>query len=239
MSKPSPPKEPSLRERLTFNREFWPIFFTAIALETNRLGITGETPWTVKWAYRVYAVIVFLIVAVLPTWDGESTIFFGALLALAAAWLVAVPQATPDLSEDDLRLVERGIRRIGSNLRKVQEHRATKLFDVGEADTKGLEELPGLLAGATRPAMLHVMYHRALAAAILGALAILGLLIGPWVSHFHVGYWSPISLLFGLAVPDAVLLLLTLIVPVMLQLYLTSLRFEETHPNPPDEPPQP
>lgn len=239
MSSPTPPNEPSLRERLTFNRELWPILLTAIALETNRLGITGDTSWTVKWAYRLYFVAVFLIVAVLPTWDGESTIFFGALLALAAAWLVAVPQATPELSAEDLKLVERGIRRIGSNLREVQESRGKQLFDFGEADTKGLEELPSLLAGAAKPAMLHVMYHRALAAAILGAIAILGLLIGPWVSHFHVSYWSPISLLFGLAVPDALLLLSTLIIPVMLQLYLTSLRFVETHPNPADEPPQP
>src|SRR5712692_8534620 len=91
--------------------------------------------------------------------------------------------------------------------------------------------------GATTNAPCHV--SQSTAAAILGAIAILGLLIGPWVIHLHLGYWSPISLLFGLAVPDAVLLLITLIVPVMLQLYLTSLRFDETHPNPPDEPPQP
>jgi hypothetical protein len=74
---------------------------------------------------------------------------------------------------------------------------------------------------------LQLIYRQSTRSVALGVIAIVGLLVGPSLATVHVGYWSPVSLIFGLSVPLAGRLVFVLLLPVMLQVYLAGLRADE------------
>lgn len=228
----NPPPEPAARQEPRL-REYWDafrIYVDGISQEARRLNLLSERRGLERLPYWIYFFIVAVAVLIIPTWEGESTVFFAAVLALAAGWLVAVAQATPSLSTEDVKLLERGIAKFGPQIRAAAERRGKKLLvlnlPAGQQSWLG-RIMPKLLAGGVEAIVVQIMFGRAVRAIELAGLSILGLLSGPWLSHFHLGYWSPVSILFALAVPDSLLLLGSLLVPVLLKLFMASIRFDE------------
>ena len=236
-AKPAAQPEPSLRE---YWDALW-IYVDGIAQEAKRLNLLSDRTGLERLPYWIYFLVVASAVIFIPTWDGESIVFFGAVLALAAGWLVAVAQATPSLSTEDVQLLERGIAKFGPQIRAAAERRGKKLLvlnlPAGQQSWLG-RVMPKLLAGGVEAIVLQIMFGRSVRAIELAGLSIIGLLIGPWLSRIHIGYWSPVSILFALAVPDSLLLLGSLLVPVLLKLFMASIRFDQLDlGKPPEAPP--
>jgi hypothetical protein len=73
----------------------------------------------------------------------------------------------------------------------------------------------------------------------LSVVGVVGLLIGPRLAELHwLRGWSPVSALYGIAAPWALALLISLVMPVIVQLYLAAVKLEQPPGPGPDTPPR-
>jgi|GEM_PF-6008684 len=176
---------------------------------------------------QIYTAVVFLLAAALPTWPSEPVAVFTAFLALAVAWLLAVPLTMDSISNSDVALLSRGFRRWRNSIVAVAKERGVSLEVASSDGRPPASRVLRLLTPLAPFAILQLIYRQSTRSVALGAMAIGGLLVGPSLASVHVGYWSPVSLILGLTVPLAGRLVFVLLLPVMLQVYLAGLRADE------------
>ncbi len=176
---------------------------------------------------QVYTAVVFVLATALPTWPSEPVAVFTAFLALAIAWLLAVPLTMDSISNADLALLSRGFRKWRNSIVAVAKERDV-LLEVPSSDGgPPASRVLRLLTPLAPFAILQLIYRQSTRSVALGVIAIVGLLVGPSLATVHVGYWSPVSLILGLSVPLAGRLVFVLLLPVMFQVYLAGLRADE------------
>jgi hypothetical protein len=180
------------------------------------------------WFGWLYAWVVFGIVLVLPTWPGEPVVLFTAFLALAGAWLIAVPLTMDSISGADLALLGRGLKRLGADLKAAADEEGLTLPQSPAAEGKRAASVTGRLAAYFTPfVVLQLIQRQTFRAVLLPLVAVIGLLVGPPLGALHIGYWSPVALLFGLAVPLALRLIVMLYLPVLFLMYLAALKTDQ------------
>jgi len=168
-----------------------------------------------------------ILVALLPTWSGEAVIYFGAVLALAAAWLVATPQLGAGMVSTDFAELRPG----KGAWERIREAFAKERVSLPELSADQERELVDSLAKfvphLTPIALLQLILKIALMAVKLALVGVIGLLIGPRLVEVHWWHgWSPVSALYGIAAPWALALLVSLVMPVIVQLYLAAVKLD-------------
>ncbi len=176
---------------------------------------------------QAYTVAVFIFAVALPTWPSEPIAVFTAFLALAVAWLLAVPLTMDSICNADLALLSRGFRQWRNSIVATAKERGVSLDTTSSDGPPPPARIPRLLTPLAPFAVLQLMFRQSTRSVALGVIAIVGLLAGPTLATVHVGYWSPVSLIFGLSVPLAGRLMFVLVLPVMFQVYLAGLRANE------------
>lgn len=228
--------EPNFRNRIRALRAIGRL----TADELNRVGLMEQRHFTsiTHLLYLAYWWVTAVVVALLPTWSGESVIYFGVVVALAGAWLVATPQLGATLLTTDfggLRPGKAAWERIRAAFRKER-------LELPEASADEEQELIDSLErwvpGIAPVSLLQLVLKFAWMALKLGVVGLIGILIGPLLSTVHWWHsWSPVSALYGVAAPWALALLVSLVVPVIVQLYIAALRVDQASGPPPDEGP--
>lgn len=86
-------------------------FGDAAAIELKRVGLVEakghRTVLGVGWLVFYWAI--FFVVLFLPTWKEEPVVYFPALFALGAAWLIALPQLSNSLARANFSGINFGI----------------------------------------------------------------------------------------------------------------------------------
>jgi hypothetical protein len=175
---------------------------------------------------KVAGLVIFLATVAAPTWPGESVVLFSALLALSGAWLIAVPTFEVPLSSRDLRLLRRGLREMGTDvLDAIKQEGFDLTAEVPPAERPRVARLTARIAAELTPhVVLRILFGQSTRALILGVAALGGIMAGPQLERFHVGYWSPVAVWYALCMPLAFRLLAALVVPLLLRTYLSALR---------------
>lgn len=180
------------------------------------------------WLGRVYTFVIFLIVLGLPTWTDEPVALFTAFLALAGAWLIAVPLTMDSISSADLALLGRGLRRLGADFVAAADEEGLALPRGSPQEEKQAASVFGRLATYFTPfVVLQLIQRQTYRSVLLGILAVVGLLVGPPLGTIHFGYWSPVAILFALAVPLALRLIVMLYLPAFFLMYLAALKTDQ------------
>jgi hypothetical protein len=202
-----------------------------ISKEGVRVGLlTPRGPkGLIDWAYRVYWWLVFALVLIIPVSPGQPTYIFPAFLALAAAWLLTAPLycqflLTTDFSElrPDSGLVSRLIEAL-LNHRVDLPPELRNPSAVNEADASVAASIPTLLPAT----IIQMMSTLSVQAAIVSVIALVGLVAGPFLAEIHWGWlrgWSPVSLLYAVCTPAAILLLGSLVIPMVSYAYVANRR---------------
>jgi hypothetical protein len=151
---------------------------------------------------QLYTAVVFVLAAALPIWSGEPVAVFTAFVALAIAWLLAVPLTMDSISNADLVLLSRGFRKWRNSIVAVAKERDVSLEVPGSDGGPPASRILRLLTPLAPFAILQLIYRQSTRSVALGVIAIVGPLVGPSLATVHVGYWSPVSLIPGLSVPS-------------------------------------
>jgi hypothetical protein len=196
--------------------------------ELRRVGML-ELKGPISTATILYLIgwwLIFLVTALLPTWPGEPVIFFGAMLALAAAWLIAIPQVGDVLTRVDMNGLRPG-RALWEKFRAAATKRKLELPPLSAADESQIaDSLGGFVPAGIPLALLQVVMKVGVMAIQLAVVALVGLLVGPRLADVRVLWgWSPVSILYGMAAPWALILLCSLILPLLVQMYVLAVRF--------------
>jgi len=164
-----------------------------------------------------------IVVALLPTWSGEAVIYFGAVLALAAAWLVATPQLGAGMLASNVAGLKPG-KGAWDRIRAAFEKERVRLPELSADEERQLVDFLEMQVPQLTPiALLQLVLKIALMAVKLALVGVIGLLIGPRLAEVHWWHgWSPVSALYGIAAPWALVLLVSLVIPVVVQLYLAA-----------------
>lgn len=229
--------EPSLRNRIRALL----VIGHLTADELNRVGLVERRRFTsiTHLLYLAYWWVTVIVVALLPTWSGEAVIYFGAVLALAAAWLVATPQLGAGLLTMDFGALRPG-RTAWERIREAFSRERLELPKMSaEEEQELIDSLGKWMPHLTPMSLLQLVLKFAFMALKLGVVGMIGILIGPELSTVQWWHgWSPVSAMYGLAAPWAFALLVSLVVPVIVQLYLAALRFDSmSDPKPPADAP--
>jgi len=197
-----------------------------------------------KWAYW----LTFLLITLLPTWPTESQVYFPVILALIGAWLFGISQLQKMLttSHNFLEIAEDRLWNVLFGI--VEKLHTAYPEEFPEASNSNLLDLRPVLPQITREVLpslaAKILFWLSLRAFITAVLAFLGLFIGPFIARIHWGYWSPVSLLFGLSFPYVFLLLLSGVIFFSTPAYLRGIVVAKsamngtftTTPNPPRDP---
>ena len=195
--------------------------------EFVRVGILAEDPWIVTWAGRTYTLLVFGL-AVLFVPSGNREAIFSALLALGIAWLLAVPLSTSRLTEDDIKLLEAGLRRPGKAAVEAVARLGVRFETSDPAELARAGALAQKVAAYLTPVVaLQLLYRSAVRASILGVLAIIGLAYWPTLASVRILWRGADTLLLALCAPTTLRLLSILILPVLLQLILAAFKADQ------------
>ncbi len=176
---------------------------------------------------QAYTAAVFVLAVALPTWPSEPVAVFTAFLALAVAWLLAVPLTMDSISHADMVLLSRGFRKWRSSIVTIARERGVSLGVTSSDAPPPPARILRLLTPLAPFTILQLIFRQSTRSVALGVIAIIGLLAGPTLATVHLGYWSPVSLILGLSVPLAGRLVFVLLLPVMYQVYLAGLRADE------------
>lgn len=183
-----------------------------------------------EWIYRMYYILVLVVVILLPTTPDAPAFYFPAILALAAAWLLTAPQlAQAILATNWAPLLPReGAWK--AYIVALRRHRLGLPDDLTTDQMNAMADdlVPRIIEvfwpGTLMTALLWLAYR----AAGLAVLGLLGMLVGPSLARTHWWRgWSPIALLYGISAPLALMLVLTFIAPVLLLFAVTM--FETDH----------
>ncbi len=177
-----------------------------------------------RWMWRS----LFVLGALLPTWDGESTVVFVAAFGLLGAWLVSSPLLVAGIADLDLAGMLPRVPELWKRIVGVAEKYETDLPQLTEADQIKLVEVAPTLAkelagGAFVPKVAGVAFAVGEGLAV----ALLGLMVGPLLQHIRFGYWSPVSLLFGAVLPSLAMAASTLVAAVLGRALVVSLGANE------------
>ena len=178
-------------------------------------------------AYRLYWWLVFVIVFVLPTYPEEPFFYFPAILALAVAWVLAMHQYGQSLLSADFEVLRPPPGSWATLVKAIQSRRVEVPPEVtsDQAAAEVDATLLGVVPSVTPLVLLQIIYKlsaRAIAVAVVG---LVGLLVGPLLAHVHwlLG-WSPVALLYAVTAPWAALLLVSLILPLLIQTFVSGLK---------------
>jgi len=179
-----------------------------------------------EWSYRLYVVVGFGLVLLIPTYPEEPFIYFPALLALSGAWLLTMPLYAAGLSGAAFSRLRpsRGAWRAFTNA--LEAERITVPPEaLGEEVEIAMDSfLPKAVPAVAPLAVLKMLRLLALRAAFVGVIGILGILAGPALARVHWWHgWSPVAILYAVSAPLAALLLMSLLLPFILQSFLTGL----------------
>lgn len=177
-----------------------------------------------RWMWRA----LFVLGALLPTWDGESTVVFVAAFGLLGAWLVSSPLLVAGIADLDLAGMLPRVPELWKRIVGVAGKYETDLPQLTEADQIKLVEVAPTLAkelagGAFVPKVAGVAFAVGEGLAV----ALLGLMVGPLLQHIRFGYWSPVSLLFGAVLPSVAMAASTLVAAVLGRALVVSLGANE------------
>jgi hypothetical protein len=205
------------------------VFISGSIVHLLRVGLLEPKAPTDTYSLvgKAYTAVVFVGVAVAPTWAGEAVAVFTAFLALAIAWLIAVPLTMESISTADLGLLGRGLRQWRRAVVAVAKERKVSLDEEAATGTTSSSRLWRLLTPLAPFAILQLIYRQSLRSMMLGVMAVAGLLIGPTLERWHWGYWSPVAVLLALSVPLAGRIVGVLLLPVLFQVYLAGLKADQ------------
>lgn len=144
--------------------------------------------------YLAYWWAAAIVVALLPTWSGEAVIYFGAVPALAAAWLVATPQLGAGMLASDVAGVKPG-QQAWERIRAAFEKERVGLPELSADEEHQLIDLLEKQVPQLTPiALLQLVLKIAWMAVKLAVVGVIGLLIGPRLAEVQWWHgWSPVS----------------------------------------------
>jgi len=183
--------------------------------------------------YRIYWWLVFFAVIFLPTWPGEPTLYSLALVALIGGWLIAAPQLTEAVASADYSVLKPGpgtTRRFLSALRKVNPD----FPDINPNEEKEIDDWLARLTSRIIPLFVfRLVFRLGVRALILLVIAVAGFFIGPALATVHGPRgWSPVSLLYAVTVPDVLMMLALLLLPVMAHNIIAAIKVNQEAPGP-------
>jgi hypothetical protein len=219
--------------------------FGAVGAEMKHAGIVSKKGDPKRYTFFSNAWwALFLLALLVPEPYLDPTVYFVSILALTVAWLFAVLQYQGTIAGDSDLLAIRG--RIEVLTNDLNDRLRKEGFDIPETTQEQLGEFrtkvtPETVRTTGRSVFLYgvlILSQRAILAAVV---SIVGLLWGPALSRLHVGYWSPVSVLYALTFPYAVLLIVMILAIVVLQYYVARIRADTVAPDntPTDRTPPP
>jgi len=227
-----------IRARLLGRRELQVRSHRAIIVDLvipflNRLEIVdrkGPLPLD-RLLYRIYWWIVFFAVVFLPTWPGESTLYSLALVALIGGWLIAAPQLTQVVTSADYRVLKPGpgtTHRFLAALRRVH----VDFPAVNPTEEREIDDWLTRMTSRIIPLFLvRLVFRLGVRALVLLIIAVAGFFIGPALATVHGPRgWSPVSLLYAVTVPDVLMMLTSLLLPVMAHTIINAIKVDQEAP---------
>lgn len=182
-----------------------------------------------EWAYRGYVIIGFGGVILIPTYREETLIYFPAILALSGAWLLTMPLYAANLTRTTFSRLRppKGSWRILTEALELENLVLPPEAKGEEAEAAMDTLLPDAVPAVAPMAIWKMLRLLALRAAFIGVVGIVGILAGPALASVRIWHgWSPVSILFGVSAPLAGLLLISLLLPFVLQSFLSGLEFD-------------
>ncbi len=177
-----------------------------------------------EWLYRVYFALVFVVVVLLPTYPEEPFFYFPAILALASAWLLAMPMYGQALLATDFTALRPSSGLWSAFLQAIEKHVPVP-SELKEKEVMATMEtlVPKAVPSLIPVAVLQLGYRLAWRATLVGLVGVIGVLLGPTLARLHWWRgWSPVSFLYAVSMPATILLLVSLIGPMIIQVYLAS-----------------
>ncbi len=179
--------------------------------------------------YQIYWYVGFVVVLVLPSYPQEPFFVFPALLALAIAWLVAMPQLGQTFLTIDMSILRAPQGTLQSFVSAV---RGAGIKLPAEADNPELARQVDAVwhelgPEYVRAGLMHIAKWLGFRFAYLGTVGMVGLFVGPALASVHVGWlrgWSPVSILYAVAAPVALFVLVALLVPVFVFAFLSGIQ---------------
>lgn len=198
-------------------------------LKKSGLVEDPSKPGVLEWSYRIYLLIGFAIVLVIPTYPEEPLIYFPALLLLAGAWLLTMPLSSAGMSAAAFARLRppKGSWRVFTDALRAERIELPP-ETVGEEVENAMDELlPRAIPVVAPVAVVKMLRLLALRAAFVGAVGLIGILAGPALAQVHWWRgWSPVSILYGISAPVALFLLTSLLIPFILQSFLLGLEVD-------------
>mgnify|MGYP001279909135 CR=1 FL=1 len=199
--------------------------FGAVGSEMTYAGILEKKGESVKGfeAFRSMWWLFFLVALLIPEPFLDPTVYFVSILGLAVAWLFGAIQYQGAIVSDADLLSIRG--RIEVFADELNNRLKKEGFEVPQV-TPAMQEkfradvTPETVRATGRSVLYYgllLLSQRAILAAIV---SLIGLLWGPALSRFHIFYWSPVSILYALTFPYAVLLLAMILAIVVIHYYV-------------------
>jgi hypothetical protein len=179
--------------------------------------------------YRLYVVLAFVVVVLIPTYEEEPFIYFPAVLALSGAWLLTMPLYAAGLSGAAFSRLRPSKGAWRAFTAALEEERIVIPPDaLGQEVEAAMDKfLPEAVPAVAPLAVLKMLRLLAIRAAFVGVIGIVGILAGPALARVHWWRgWSPVAVLYGVSAPLAVMLLMSLLLPFILQSFLTGLEVD-------------
>lgn len=194
------------------------------------VGLVDESkdvPWL---PFQAFWVVWWLLVAVglvLPTYGAEPFVVFPSVLALSVVWLLGMAQYAHALLTTDMRdikLTPEAWTVLVTSFRDEGVEVPKELL-TPESAQEASRSLEGWLPGMARRSVLQLTTLAALQALLAGAVAVVGLLIGPTLSSIHWWHgWSPVAVLYAASLPSGLSLVFYGFVPFITARFLAALR---------------
>jgi len=171
--------------------------------------------------------LVAAIVAVLPTYTEEPLFYFPAILALSVAWLVTMPSYGQAVATMDFSLLRPPQGTWAKLLEAIQKQRVP-VPDVLLTDES--KATIGAVVPAAFPVVMPVVLLQGLRwlsgrATYVALFGMVGLLTGPFLAGVHWWRgWSPVSMLYALSAPSAIILIISLLMPAFVQAFVAGVK---------------
>lgn len=171
--------------------------------------------------------LIAVIVSVLPTYTEEPLFYFPAILALSVAWLVTMPSYGLAVANTDFSLL-RPPQGTWAKLIEAMQKQRVPVPDVLRTDEA--QATVDAVAPSAFPVVMPLVLLQGLRwlsgrAAYVALFGMVGLLTGPFLASIHWWRgWSPVSLLYALSAPSALILIASLLMPAFVQAFVAGLR---------------
>lgn len=201
--------------------------FASVAAEMKYAGLLTKKGDANFQLFNKAWWLFFLIALLVPEPFLDPTVYFVSILALTVGWLFAALQYQGAIVTDSDAVAIRGRVEVFSddlNVRLKKEG-----FEIPDTTPDLRSEFrtkvtPETVRAFGRSLFLYGVFLLSQRAILAAIVSLIGLLWGPALSRAHIGYWSPVSILYALTFPYAVLLIVMILAIVAVHYYMGRVR---------------